>query len=250
MRILITGSAGFIGYHLTKSFLEDGYEVYGIDNLNDYYDTKLKKSRLNILKDYKNFSFKELDISNYNDLEKIIKSFEPQRIVNLAAQAGVRYGILNPKAYLESNMIGFYNILELCKHYDIEGLIYASSSSVYGGNKSIPFNTTHKTEKPLSLYAATKKSNELMAYAYNSLFNINVTGLRYFTVYGPWGRPDMAYYLFTEKILNGKPINVYNNGQMQRDFTFIDDIVHGTRNAIEKIFHMRYLTLETIEVKT
>lgn len=236
MRVLITGSSGFIGYHLSKSLLLDGYEIYGLDNLNNYYDVNLKKLRLNNLKSHENFKFKKLDLINYNDLEHIFKSFNPQKVINLAAQAGVRYGIKNPQAYIDSNLIGFYNILELSKHYETEGLIYASSSSVYGANNQIPFSTEHKTEKPMSLYAATKKSNELMAYAYHSLFGLNVTGLRFFTVYGPWGRPDMAYFSFTNSIFNDEKINVFNNGEMMRDFTYIDDIINGTRSAIEKNF--------------
>ncbi len=236
MKVLITGSSGFIGYHLSKSLLLDGYEIYGLDNLNNYYDVNLKKLRLNNLKSHENFKFKKLDLINYNDLEHVFKSFNPQKVINLAAQAGVRYGIKNPQAYIDSNLIGFYNILELSKHYETEGLIYASSSSVYGANNQIPFSTEHKTEKPMSLYAATKKSNELMAYAYHSLFGLNVTGLRFFTVYGPWGRPDMAYFSFTNSIFNDEKINVFNNGEMMRDFTYIDDIINGTRSAIEKNF--------------
>ncbi len=195
MKICITGAAGFIGYHLCKSMLDDGIEVLGIDNLNDYYDPKLKDSRLNQLGRYDNFTFEKLDISKSDPLIKVFKLFKPNKVVNLAAQAGVRYSIQNPYAYLDSNLSGFVNILEICRHEKIDGLIYASSSSVYGTNKKIPFSTEDRTDHPISLYGATKKSNELMAHAYSHLYGLHTTGLRYFTVYGPWGRPDMAMFI-------------------------------------------------------
>ncbi|MBL7094313.1 GDP-mannose 4,6-dehydratase [candidate division KSB1 bacterium] len=233
-RILVTGSAGFIGFHLSKSLLDVGYEVLGIDNLNDYYDPKLKLARLEQLKPYKNFKFEKIDISDRENLNKAFTDFKPQKVVNLAAQAGVRYSIENPYAYMDSNLVGFLNVLELCRHNKVEGLIYASSSSVYGGNTKNPFSVEDRVDNPISLYAATKKANELIANTYSHLYGLRSTGLRFFTVYGPWGRPDMAYYLFTEKIANGETIPVYNNGNMKRDFTYIDDIIAGTRSAIDK----------------
>ena len=233
-KILVTGSAGFIGFHLSKSLLEDGYEVLGIDNVNDYYDPNLKWARLDILKKYKNFKFERIDISHRENLSAVFKEFAPNKVVNLAAQAGVRYSIENPYAYMDANLVGFLNIIELCRHNNVEGLIYASSSSVYGGNTKIPFSVEDRVDNPISLYAATKKANELIANTYSHLYELPTTGLRFFTVYGPWGRPDMAYYLFTEKIANGETIPVYNNGNMKRDFTYIDDIIAGTRSAIDK----------------
>ena len=243
MKILVTGAAGFIGYHLCKSMIDDGFEVLGIDNLNDYYDPKLKDSRLNQLGKYDNFKFEKLDISKSDPLIKVFKLFKPSKVVNLAAQAGVRYSIQNPYAYLDSNLSGFVNILEICRHEKIDGLIYASSSSVYGSNKKIPFSTEDKTDHPIALYGATKKSNELMAHAYSHLYGLHTTGLRFFTVYGPWGRPDMAMFIFTKRILENKPIPVYNFGNMKRDFTFIDDIIAGTRSAIENNFQCEIFNL-------
>jgi UDP-glucuronate 4-epimerase len=233
-RILVTGAAGFIGYHLCKSLLNDGFIVYGVDNINSYYDPALKQARLAQLQSDPNFSFNKLDISNSDDLNKAFENFKPQKVVNLAAQAGVRYSLENPQAYIESNVVGFMNILECCRHHDVEGLIYASSSSVYGGNEKIPFSVDDRVDRPISIYAATKKSNELMAHTYSHLFGLNTTGLRFFTVYGPWGRPDMAMYIFAEKISKGEPIRVFNHGKMERDFTYIDDIISGTRSAIDK----------------
>jgi len=233
-RILVTGSAGFIGYHLCKSLLNDGVIVQGIDNLNSYYDPTLKQARLDQLQSHTNFSFKKLDISISAELNKVFEDFKPQKVVNLAAQAGVRYSLENPQAYIESNVVGFMNILECCRHNDVEGLIYASSSSVYGGNEKIPFSIDDRVDRPISIYAATKKSNELMAHSYSHLFGLNTTGLRFFTVYGPWGRPDMAMYIFVDKISKGERISVFNHGKMERDFTYIDDIITGTRAAIEK----------------
>ena len=233
-RILVTGAAGFIGYHLCKSLLDDGFIVHGIDNLNSYYDPALKQARLDQLQSHPNFSFNKLDISNSDDLNKAFENFKPQKVVNLAAQAGVRYSLENPQAYIESNVVGFMNILECCRHHDVEGLIYASSSSVYGGNEKIPFSVDDRVDRPISIYAATKKSNELMAHSYSHLFGLNTTGLRFFTVYGPWGRPDMAMYIFADKISKGEPISVFNHGKMERDFTYIEDIITGTRAAIEK----------------
>jgi UDP-glucuronate 4-epimerase len=233
-RILVTGVAGFIGYHLCQSLLKDGFIVYGVDNLNSYYNPALKQARLEQLNSHKNFSFSQIDISNSAKLNKAFEDFKPQKVVNLAAQAGVRYSLENPKAYIESNVVGFMNILECCRHHDVEGLIYASSSSVYGGNEKIPFSVDDRVDRPISIYAATKISNELMAHTYSHLFGLKTTGLRFFTVYGPWGRPDMAYYIFADKISKGEPISVFNHGKMERDFTYIDDIITGTRAAIEK----------------
>jgi len=232
-KILVTGTAGFIGFHLSKSLLDDGNEVMGIDNLNDYYEPKLKLARLEIIKKYPNFGFEKIDISQRTPLTEVFKTFKPQKVVNLAAQAGVRYSLENPYAYMDSNLVGFLNIIELCRHNDVEGLIYASSSSVYGSNKKIPFSVDDRVDNPISLYAATKKANELIAYSYSHLFGMHTTGLRFFTVYGPWGRPDMAMYIFTKNILEGKPIKVFNNGDMKRDFTYIDDIINGTRAAVD-----------------
>ncbi len=243
MKILITGAAGFIGYHLCKSLLENGNDIFGIDNLNSYYDPQLKTARLNHLQQFSNFEFSKLDIADKEKLESIVSKFQPERIVNLAAQAGVRYSIENPYVYLDSNITGFLNILECCRKFEIKGLIYASSSSVYGGNETYPSHPEDKTEKPLALYGATKKSNELMAYAYSNLYGIPTTGLRYFTVYGPWGRPDMALYKFAELILSGDPIPVYNQGKMKRDFTYIDDIIKGTVAAIERNFENEIFNL-------
>lgn len=228
----ITGAAGFIGFFLSKALLEKGSKVVGFDNLNDYYDVSLKEDRLSILKEYANFSFVKGDLSDKDALFKVFEDYKPYVAVNLAAQAGVRYSIENPDAYIQSNIVGFFNILEACRHYPVEHLVYASSSSVYGGNKKVPFSTDDKVDNPVSLYAATKKSNELMAYSYSKLYGIKSTGLRFFTVYGPMGRPDMAAFLFANAIMQDKPIKVFNNGDMRRDFTYIDDIIKGVMNVI------------------
>lgn len=230
--ILVTGAAGFIGFFLSKSLLEKGKKVIGIDNLNDYYDVKLKEARLQILEQYDNFKFIKADISDKETVFDVFEKYKPQSVVNLAAQAGVRYSIENPDVYIQSNLIGFFNILEACRNYPVNHFVYASSSSVYGANKKVPFSTDDKVDNPVSLYAATKKSNELMAHCYSKLYGIPTTGLRFFTVYGPMGRPDMAYFSFTQKILNNEPIKIFNNGDMYRDFTYIDDIVKGIENVI------------------
>ncbi|MFD4930163.1 NAD-dependent epimerase [Peribacillus butanolivorans] len=227
MKILVTGAAGFIGFHLTKRLLAQDINVIGVDNMNGYYDVLLKNDRLKILEKNPNFEFYKMDISNKEKLNQIFKDRTIQIVINLAAQAGVRYSIDNPDSYVNSNLVGFVNILEACRQYNVEHLIYASSSSVYGANTNIPFSTKNSVDHPVSLYAATKKSNELMAHTYSHLFNIPTTGLRFFTVYGPWGRPDMAYYSFTRNIIEENTIRVFNNGDMRRDFTYIDDIVEG-----------------------
>ena len=229
---LVTGGAGFIGFHLSKSLLEKGAVVIGFDNLNDYYDVKLKEDRLAILEQYEKYTFIKGNLADNADVFRAFQEYRPQVVVNLGAQAGVRYSIDNPRAYMESNMMGFFHILEGCRYFPVEHLVYASSSSVYGGNEKVPFSTEDKVDEPVSLYAATKKSNELMAHAYSKLYHIPVTGLRFFTVYGPYGRPDMAYFKFTNKILAGEPIQIYNNGDMYRDFTYIDDIVEGVENVL------------------
>ncbi len=232
--ILITGAAGFIGFHLTKKLCKLGFKVTGVDNLNHYYDVNLKNSRLSILKEQPDFSFYQQDLNDGAGLNALFKEHKFDYVVNLAAQAGVRYSIINPHAYLESNMLGFLNILEACRHNPVKHLVYASSSSVYGSNKRIPFSVHDRVDHPLSLYAASKKSNELMAHTYSSLYDIPTTGLRFFTVYGPYGRPDMALFIFTKAILEGQPIEVYNNGDMRRDFTYVDDIVEGVVRIIPK----------------
>ena len=251
MKILITGAAGFIGYHVSKNLLNQGHEVVGIDNINNYYDVNLKYARLESLgisredsKPFLNtsisntpsysFEFTRMNIEDNRALSKLFHNHMFDVVCHLAAQAGVRYSLENPSSYIQSNIVGFANILELCKEIKVKNLVYASSSSVYGLNKKIPFSVTDNVDQPISLYAATKKSNELMAYTYSHLYNIPTTGLRFFTVYGPWGRPDMAYFLFTKAILNNKPITVYNNGDMERDFTYIDDIVEGVVKVIKK----------------
>ena len=226
-KILITGAAGFIGFHLSNLLLQKGYDVIGIDNMNDYYDIKLKEGRLSILNEKNNFKFYKIDLVDKKNIDYIFEKYKFDYVINLAAQAGVRYSIENPYAYVDSNLIGFMNILEACRNNPVKHLLYASSSSVYGGNKVAPFSTEHQVDHPVSLYAATKKSNELMAHTYSHLYKIPTTGLRFFTVYGPWGRPDMAYFSFTNDILNDKPIKVFNHGKMERDFTYIDDIVEG-----------------------
>jgi len=232
MKILVTGSAGFIGYHLTQFLLKKNYTVFGLDNINSYYDANLKKSRLSNIKN-KNFIFNKIDLQDKQSIEDLFKKNKFDVVINLAAQAGVRYSISHPEKYIESNVTGFINLLEACRTYSIENFIYASSSSVYGMNSVIPFSEDHEVNHPISLYAATKKSNELMAHTYSHLFNIPSTGLRFFTVYGPWGRPDMAYFSFTKAILENKPIKVFNNGNMMRDFTYIDDIIEGISRVIE-----------------
>ena len=233
-KILITGSAGFIGFHLSSLLLSKGYSVVGIDNMNSYYDVALKEDRLKLLKECDNFTFYKLDIKNGEKVSNLFERYKFTHVINLAAQAGVRYSIENPSVYMESNMTGFFNILEACRHNPVKHLIYASSSSVYGGNKKVPFSTNHNVDHPVSLYAATKKSNELMAHTYSHLYGIPTTGLRFFTVYGPWGRPDMAYFSFTKDILEGRPIKVFNHGNMERDFTYIDDIVEGIYRLIDR----------------
>lgn len=232
MKILVTGAAGFIGFHLSKAILKKENEVIGIDNLNDYYEQDLKIFRLDILKEIDGFTFHKLDLKDKADVDTIFEKYKPEYVVNLAAQAGVRYSIENPYAYIDSNLVGFMNILEACRHFPVKHLLYASSSSVYGGNKVVPFSTDHNVDHPVSLYAATKKSNELMAHAYSHLYGIPTTGLRFFTVYGPYGRPDMAYFSFTQNILSEKPIKVFNHGEMERDFTYVDDIVEGIDKLI------------------
>ncbi len=233
---LITGVAGFIGSNLAQKVLKENSEIQivGIDNLNEYYDIKIKKARLKELEQNKNFVFIKGNIADKEALEKIFKEYEPEIVVNLAAQAGVRYSITNPDVYIESNIIGFYNILECCRHYPVKHLVYASSSSVYGSNKKVPYSTEDKVDNPVSLYAATKKSNELLAHSYSKLYNIPSTGLRFFTVYGPAGRPDMAYFGFTNKLIAGETIKIFNYGNCKRDFTYIDDIVEGVWRVMQR----------------
>ena len=239
MRILITGVAGFIGFNLALKLIKKGYSIAGVDNLNNYYDINLKKARLDRLFELSEnkkeiFKFSKIDIKNKEALINLFNDFQPEYVFNLAAQAGVRYSIENPSAYIESNIVGFSNILECCRNLNIKHLIYASSSSVYGGNKNMPFSEKHGVDHPISLYAATKKSNELMAHCYSHLYSLPSTGLRFFTVYGPWGRPDMALFLFTKAILNKEPIKVFNNGNMIRDFTYIDDICESLLRLMNK----------------
>ena len=230
--ILVTGGAGFIGYHLSKQLLEYDCTVIGYDNLNDYYEVQLKYDRLKDLEGREGYTFIKGDLADKEALGKLFQEYSFDIVVNLGAQAGVRYSIDNPDAYMSSNMVGFYNILECCRHYPVEHLVYASSSSVYGANKKVPFSVEDKVDYPVSLYAATKKSNELMAHCYSKLYGIPATGLRFFTVYGPFGRPDIAYFKFAKKIMNGETIQIYNNGDMMRDFTYIDDIVKGIANIL------------------
>jgi UDP-glucuronate 4-epimerase len=227
MKVLVTGAAGFIGYHVSERLLARGDEVVGLDNVNNYYDVRLKEARLARLEGKPNFQFHRLDVADKGGLQALFKSAQPRRVIHLAAQAGVRYSLENPHAYVDSNLVGFVNILEACRHSAVEHLAYASSSSVYGANTRMPFRVGDTVDHPVSLYAATKKANELMAHTYSHLFGLPTTGLRFFTVYGPWGRPDMALFLFTRAILEGKPIQLFNNGRMRRDFTYIDDIVEG-----------------------
>jgi UDP-glucuronate 4-epimerase len=255
MKILVTGAAGFIGFHTCLKLVNQGHEVYGIDNINDYYDPKLKFDRLKELginedvsklfnnevksTKFNSLRFSRIDLVDHDSIGNLFKQEQFEVVCNLAAQAGVRYSIENPKAYIDSNVSGFLNILEGCRNHKVKHLVYASSSSVYGENKKVPFETTDNVDHPISLYAATKKSNELMAHTYGHLYGFKTTGLRFFTVYGPWGRPDMAYYLFTDAISNDKPIKVFNNGVMERDFTYIDDIVNGVTKVIEKTIDSR-----------
>ena len=234
MHILVTGSAGFIGYHLSEKLLARGDTVTGLDNLNDYYEVSLKEARLDRLKTQPAFTFIRADLQDRPALEALFTENSFDAVINLAAQAGVRYSLENPHAYIDSNVVGFTNILECCRHHKIGHLVYASSSSVYGMNASMPFSVHDNVDHPISLYAATKKANELMAHTYSHLYNLPTTGLRFFTVYGPWGRPDMALFLFTKAILTGEPIQVFNNGKMQRDFTYIDDIVEGIIRVTDK----------------
>lgn len=234
--VLVTGAAGFIGFHLSRKLLEKGNQVIGVDNLNPYYDVSLKKARLDLLTPLQDFVFYKEDIQNLSGLRKIFQKHSIGRICNLAAQAGVRHSLKDPFSYQKSNLEGFLNLLELAREYEVNNFVYASSSSVYGDSARIPFSVDDRVDTPVSLYGATKKANELMAYAYSHLFSIPCTGLRFFTVYGPWGRPDMALFLFTDAILNDRPINVYNYGRMKRDFTYIDDVVAGTIAALEKPF--------------
>ena len=239
MSILITGCAGFIGFHLARRLLQEDHEIIGIDNLNNYYDVNLKKSRLDILKKLSSeknvvFKFYKIDLENYEELKDKFSIHNPTEVINLAAQAGVRYSIENPKSYISSNISGFLNILECCKEFKVKHLIYASSSSVYGGNKKVPFSENDSVDHPVSLYAVTKRSNELMAHSYSHLFGLRSTGLRFFTVYGPWGRPDMALFLFTKAILLNKTIKIFNHGKMIRDFTYIDDVVNSLYLLLRK----------------
>jgi UDP-glucuronate 4-epimerase len=241
--VLITGAAGFIGYHLATKMVKSGYKVIGIDNINSYYDTSLKNDRIIKLKKNKNFKFKKIDISDKEAVSQIFKMYKPKKVINLAAQAGVQYSIKNPFVYMQSNLVGFLNIIEMCRNYDVRSFVYASSSSVYGNSKKNKFNVKDKTEKPISLYGATKKANELIAHSYSSLYGLKTTGLRYFTVYGPWYRPDMAIYIFTKKILNNEKISLYNNGNINRDFTYIDDIIDGTIKSINKNYECEVFNL-------
>ncbi len=234
-KILVTGAAGFIGFHLSQRLLAAGHEVVGLDNLNDYYDVRLKEARLARLTPLPNFRFVRQGLEEREKLHQLFAAENFEIVVNLAAQAGVRYSLTNPHAYIDSNIVGFLNVLEGCRHTGVRHLVYASSSSVYGANTAMPFSVHHNVDHPVSLYAATKKANELMAHTYSSLYGIPTTGLRFFTVYGPWGRPDMAYFSFTRTILEGRPIDVYNYGKMQRDFTYIDDIVEGVVRVMDKI---------------
>lgn len=237
MKVLVTGAAGFIGFHVSQSLLARGDTVIGLDNLNDYYDVRLKEARLAAIQSHKNaenFHFIKVDVADMTALQDVFDTHKPERVVHLAAQAGVRYSIQNPNAYVQSNLVGFANILESCRHHHVEHLAYASSSSVYGGNTKLPFGEQDSVDHPVSLYAATKKANELMAHTYSHLYQLPTTGLRFFTVYGPWGRPDMSPFLFAGAILSGKPIQVFNHGDMMRDFTYIDDIVEGVVRVLDK----------------
>jgi UDP-glucuronate 4-epimerase len=232
--VLVTGAGGFIGFHLSRRLCGLGYKVMGLDNLNSYYDVRLKQSRLHLLKELPGFSFSQLDLTENDGIRELFKANRFDYVVNLAAQAGVRYSLTHPHAYLESNLHGFLNILEACRHEQVKHLVYASSSSVYGANKKMPFSVHHNVDHPISLYAASKKSNELMAHTYSALYGLPTTGLRFFTVYGPYGRPDMALFIFTKAILEGKPIDVYNHGRMKRDFTYVDDIVESISRLVPR----------------
>ncbi len=236
-KILVTGAAGFIGFHLSRRLSERGSEVVGLDNLNDYYDVQLKQDRLKELEGRARFRFVKLDLTDRQATARLLADERFDVVVHLAAQAGVRYSLTNPHAYIDSNLVGFTNVLEGCRHNEVKHLVYASSSSVYGGNTKMPFSADDNVDHPVSLYAATKKANELLAHAYSHLYNLPTTGLRFFTVYGPWGRPDMALYRFTKAILEGRPIDVYNHGKMRRDFTYIDDVVEGMRRVIDLVPH-------------
>ena len=233
MKVLVTGAAGFIGMHASERLLARGDEVVGLDNLNDYYDPQLKRDRLARLEPHPSFRFVKMDVADRGGVEKLFADEKFDRVIHLAAQAGVRYSIENPHAYIDSNIVGFMNILEGCRHNKVQHLAYASSSSVYGGNTKMPFSEHHSVDHPISMYAATKKANELMAHTYSHLFGLPTTGLRFFTVYGPWGRPDMALFLFTKATLEGRPIDVFNHGKMQRDFTYVDDIVEGVIRVLD-----------------
>lgn len=233
MKILVTGTAGFIGNALALRLLERGDEIIGVDNVNDYYDPTLKEARLRRIKDYTDFTEERTNLEDQAAMERVFRQHQPQRVANMAAQAGVRYSLENPHAYVNTNLVGFTNVLEGCRHNEVEHLVFASSSSVYGANTEMPFSVHDNVDHPLSLYAATKKANELMAHTYANLYGLPSTGLRFFTVYGPWGRPDMALFLFTRKILNGEPIDVFNHGNHRRDFTYIDDIVEGVVRALD-----------------
>jgi len=233
--ILVTGAAGFIGFHLSQSLVHQGTQVIGIDNLNSYYDPQLKRDRLAQIQDHQNFTFAAIDLCDRTELNTLFNTYQPETVIHLAAQAGVRYSLENPYSYVDSNLVGFVNILECCRYYEVQHLVYASSSSVYGANRKIPFSTDDPVDHPVSLYAATKKANELMAHTYSHLYGIPTTGLRFFTVYGTWGRPDMAYFLFTKAMLEGQPIKVFNHGKMRRDFTYIDDVVDGIVRLIDHI---------------
>src|SRR6516165_50080 len=235
MCILVTGAAGFIGYHTSRALLDRGYEVIAFDNLNAYSDVRLKEARLDDLRPRNGFQFIRGDLADRNAVERLFEIHRPKRVIHLAAQAGVRYSLSHPRAYVDSNLVGFMNVLEGCRHNGVEHLVFASSSSVYGANTKMPFSVHDNVDHPLSLYGATKKSNELMAHTYAHLFRLPATGLRFFTVYGPWGRPDMAYFLFTKAILEDRPIDVFNNGNMKRDFTYIDDIVEGIERVMQRI---------------
>ena len=235
MKILVTGAAGFIGMHVAQILLKRGDEVIGIDNLNDYYDPNLKRARLQQMQPYSNFKFIQGDIADRQTVEALFSAEKPNRVINLAAQPGVRYSLTNPHAYIQTNLVGFGNILEGCRHHGVEHLVYASSSSVYGANTHMPFSVQDNVDHPVSLYAASKKANELMAHSYSHLYGLPTTGLRYFTVYGPWGRPDMSPWLFTSAMLEGRPIDVFNHGKMRRDFTYIDDIAEGTVRVLDQI---------------
>lgn len=235
MKLLVTGTAGFIGFHVAKRLLDRGDEVIGLDNVNDYYDVRLKHARMAQLDGRANYRFIKMDLADRQGMAELFQDVRPERVIHLAAQAGVRYSLANPYAYIDSNIVGFLNILEGCRHNAVQHLVYASSSSVYGANTEMPFSVHHNVDHPVSLYAATKKANELMAHTYSHLYRLPTTGLRFFTVYGPWGRPDMALFIFTKAILEGRPIDVFNDGKMRRDFTYIDDIVEGVVRITDRV---------------